>query len=125
MIRQAALGPRFRSQDVVMSRLETELARLVEQQVLSASQAEELVDAARADRLDGQSLAAEPAPSRSTPKGSAVLEVLGYVGGALVLGAVIMLGTFLWDAIGLVAAGAVLIGTVIVLSRRRRISTTA
>jgi hypothetical protein len=28
-------------------------------------------------------------------------------------------------AIGLVAAGAVLIGTVIVLSRRRRISTTA
>jgi hypothetical protein len=36
-----------------MSRLETQLARLVEQRVLSASQAEELVDAARADRLDG------------------------------------------------------------------------
>jgi hypothetical protein len=86
----------FSSQDVVMSRLEAELARLVEQQVLSASQAEELVSAARADRLDGQSLAAEPTPG-STPKGATVLEVLGYVGGALVLGAVIMLGTFFWD----------------------------
>jgi hypothetical protein len=82
-----------------MSRLETELARLVEQQVLSASQAEELVDAARADRPDGQSSAAEPAP-RPTPKGAAVLEVLGYVGGALVLGAVIMLGSFFWDDLG-------------------------
>ena len=82
-----------------MSRLETELARLVAQQVLSASQAEELVDAARADRLDGQPLAAEP-ETGSMPKGSAVLEVLGYVGGALVLGAVIMLGTFFWDDLG-------------------------
>jgi hypothetical protein len=110
-----SLGVPLSSEDVVMSRRETELARLVEQQVLSASQAEELVDAARAEWLDTQ-LSAEP-PPRSTPKGSAVLEVLGYVGGALVLGAVIMLGTFFWDAIGLVAAGAVLIGTVIVLSR--------
>jgi Predicted membrane protein (DUF2157) len=86
-------------QDVVVNRLETQLARLVEQQVLSVSQAEELVDAARADRLDGQSLAAEPAAG-SIPKGSAVLEVLGYVGGALVLGAVIMLGSFFWDDLG-------------------------
>jgi Predicted membrane protein (DUF2157) len=82
-----------------MSRLETQLACLVEQQVLSVSQAEELQDAARADWQDGQSLATEPA-SRSTPKGSAVLEVLGYVGGALVLGAVILLGTFFWDDLG-------------------------
>jgi hypothetical protein len=82
-----------------MSELETGLARLVEQQVLSASQAEELLDAARPDRLDGQSSAAEPAP-RTTPKGAAVLEVLGYVGGALVLGAVIMLGSFFWDDLG-------------------------
>ena len=79
-----------------MNRLETQLARLVEQQVLSAAQADELVDAAFADRLDGQSPAAEPA-SGGTAKGSAVLEVLGYVGGALVLGAVIMLGSFFWD----------------------------
>jgi hypothetical protein len=101
VIDDPAGGPRvsFSSQDVVMSRLETELARLVEQQVLSPSQAEELVDAALADRLDGQSSAAEPAP-RSMPRGAAVLEVLGYVGGALVLGAVIMLGSFFWDDLG-------------------------
>jgi hypothetical protein len=86
-------------QDVVVNRLETQLARLVEQQVLSVSQAEELVDAARADRLDGQS-PPEPSATGSMPKGSAVLEVLGYVGGALVLGAVIMLGSFFWDDLG-------------------------
>jgi hypothetical protein len=83
-------------QDVVMDRLESQLARLVEQQVLSTSQAQELVDAARADRLNGQSAPGEPAP-RSNPRSSAVLEVLGYVGGALVLGAVIMLGSLFWD----------------------------
>ena len=83
-------------QDVVVNRLETQLARLVEQQVLSAAQADELVDAAFADRRDGQSPAAGPAPG-GTAKGSAVLEVLGYAGGALVLGAVIMLGSFFWD----------------------------
>jgi hypothetical protein len=100
-----------------MDRLETRLARLVEQRVLSASQAQELADAARADRLDGQPHAAQPdaahaagsdtaqadvaqSASRSTSKSSAVLEVLGYVGGALVLGAVIMLGSFFWDDLG-------------------------
>jgi hypothetical protein len=84
---------------VVVNRLETQLARLVEQQVLSVAQAGELADAARADLLDVRSPTAEPAP-RSAPKGSAVLEVLGYVGGALVLGAVIMLGSFFWDELG-------------------------
>jgi hypothetical protein len=92
---ESHLGSR---QDVVVNRLETQLALLVEQQVLSAAQAADLLDAARADRPDGRSLTAEPA-SR-TPKGSAVLEVLGYVGGALVLGAVIMLGSFFWDDLG-------------------------
>ena len=96
-----------------MSRLEAELARLVEQQVLSASQAEELVSAARADRLDGQSLAAEPTP-RSTPRGATVLEVLGYVGGALVLGAVIMLGTFFWDDLGSIGRKLVAVASLIV-----------
>ncbi|MGH3340333.1 MAG: DUF2157 domain-containing protein, partial [Propionibacteriaceae bacterium] len=96
-----------------MSRLEAELARLVEQQVLSASQAEELVSAARVDWLDGQSLAAEPTPG-STPKGATVLEVLGYVGGALVLGAVIMLGTFFWDHLGSIARKLVAIASLIV-----------
>ena len=78
-----------------MNRLETQLARLVEQQVLSVSQARQLADAATADQVDGQPAAAGPA--------------LGSVGAAL----------------GLVAAGAVLIATVIVLSRRRRVSTAA
>ncbi len=90
---------RLARQDVVVNRLETELARLVEQQVLSAPQAQGLVEAARADRLDNQPVPDESA-ARSTPKSSAVLEVLGYVGGALVLGAVIMLGSFFWDDLG-------------------------
>ena len=78
-----------------MNRLETQLTRLVEQRVLSASQAQQLADAARADHLDEPLALGQPA-SPSTAKGSAVLEVLGYVGGALVLGAVIMLGTYFW-----------------------------
>jgi len=82
-----------------MDRLDTQLARLVEQQILSASQAQELLAAARADGLDRPSVPMESAP-RSNPKGSAVLEVLGYVGGALVLGAVIMLGSLFWDDLG-------------------------
>jgi Predicted membrane protein (DUF2157) len=90
--------------DVVVERLQSQVARLVEQRVLSASQAQELVDAARADRLDGQPDAARTDAAESahpsTSKGSAVLEVLGYVGGALVLGAVIMLGSFFWDDLG-------------------------
>ena len=82
-----------------MNRLETQLARLVEQQILSVSQARQLAAAARADQVDGQPVAAGPALG-SSPKGSAILEVLGYVGGALVLGAVIMLGTFFWEDLG-------------------------
>jgi Predicted membrane protein (DUF2157) len=82
----------------MVNRLETQLARLVEQQVLSSSQAQELVNAAQADRLDGKSLPESAA--RSTPRTSAVLEVLGYVGGVLVLGAVVMLGSFFWDDLG-------------------------
>ena len=58
-------------QDVVVNRLETQLARLVERQIISAAQATELVEAAQADRLDGQSAPVEAVP-QSTPKGSAV-----------------------------------------------------
>jgi Predicted membrane protein (DUF2157) len=82
-----------------MDRLQTQLAHLVEQHVLSASQAEELLEAARADGSETQLAPVESAP-RSSPRSSAVLEVLGYVGGALVLGAVIMLGSFFWDDLG-------------------------
>jgi len=121
-------------QDVVVDRLETQLSRLVEQHVLSASQAQELVNAARADRLDGQAdrLDGQSVPTQtvpqSTPRSSAVLEVLGYVGGVLVLGAVIMLGSFFWDDIGstgrkLVAAASFVVpalgGAALVRSRAR------
>jgi Predicted membrane protein (DUF2157) len=102
-----------------MDRLEAQLTRLVEEHVLTASQAQELADAARADRLDGQSVATEPAPAlepvpRSTTKSSAVLEVLGYVGGALVLGAVIMLGSFFWDDLGSMGRKLVALASVLV-----------
>ena len=102
-----------------MDRLETKLTRLVEEHVLTASQAQQLVDAARADRMDGQSvstvhtLVTEPAP-RLTTKSSAVLEVLGYVGGALVLGAVIMLGSFFWDDLGSTGRKLVAVASVLV-----------
>jgi hypothetical protein len=100
-------------QDVVVNRLETQLARLVERQVISATQATELVEAARADRFYGQS-APEGAVPQATPKGSAVLEVLGYVGGALVLGAVIMLGSFFWDDLGSTGRNVVAVASVVV-----------
>jgi Predicted membrane protein (DUF2157) len=100
-------------QDVGVNRLETQLARLVELRVLSVSQAEDLVDAARADRLDGQS-PPEESPTRAMPTGSAVLEVLGYVGGALVLGAVIMLGSFFWDDLGSTARKLVAVASLVV-----------
>jgi hypothetical protein len=102
-----------------MDRLEAQLTRLVEEHVLTASQAQELADAARADQLEGQSVATEPAPAlepapRSTTKSSAVLEVLGYVGGALVLGAVIMLGSFFWDDLGSTGRKLVALASVLV-----------
>jgi Predicted membrane protein (DUF2157) len=96
-----------------VNRLETQLARLVEQRVLSASQAGELADAARADQVDGHSAAAGSALG-SAPKSSAVLEVLGYVGGALVLGAVIMLGTLFWEDLGTTGRKAVAIASFLV-----------
>lgn len=109
-----------------MDRLETHLARLVEQQVISASQAQELMEAARADELDNQSAPIESAPRsslkssavlevpRPSPKSSAVLEVLGYVGGALVLGAVIMLGSLFWDDLGSTGRKLVAVASLIV-----------
>ena len=100
-------------QDVVMNRLETQLARLVEQQVISGLQAQELLEAAQADGSDRQSARAESAP-RSSPKSAAVLEVLGYVGGALVLGAVIMLGSLFWDDLGSTGRKMIAVASVVV-----------
>ena len=98
-----------------MDRLETQLARLVEQHVLSALQAQQLADAARADRQDGQSAPEPGYPAQgSATKGAAVVEVLGYVGGALVLGAVIMLGSFYWDDLGSIGRKLVAVASVVV-----------
>ncbi len=96
-----------------MDRLETQLARLVEQQAISGLQAQELLEAAQADGLDRQSARAESAPL-SSPKSSAVLEVLGYVGGALVLGAVIMLGSLFWDDLGSTGRKMIAVASVLV-----------
>jgi Predicted membrane protein (DUF2157) len=92
-----------------VNRLETQLARLVEQQVLSPDEARELTDAARADQMDGRPKPGSVAPSG--PRSSAILEVLGYVGGALVLGAVIMLGTYFWDDLGIAGRKAVAVAS--------------
>jgi hypothetical protein len=100
-----------------MDRLGTQLARLVEQRVLSALQAQELADAARADRRDDHSVleSGYPKPVQgSATKGAAVLEVLGYVGGALVLGAVIMLGSFYWDDLGSIGRKLVAVASLLV-----------
>ena len=43
-----------------------------------------------------------------------MLEVLGYVGGALVLGAVIMLGSFFWDDLGSTGRKLVAVASVVV-----------
>ena len=63
--------------------------------------------------MDGQPAAAGSAVI-ATPKSSAVLEVLGYVGGALVLGAVIMLGTLFWEDLGTTGRKAVAIASFLV-----------
>jgi hypothetical protein len=96
-----------------MDRLETQLARLVEQQVISGLQAQELLEAAQADKSDRQPARAESA-RQSSPKSSAVLEVLGYVGGALVLGAVIMLGSLFWDDLGSTGRKIIAVASVLV-----------
>lgn len=94
-----------------MNRLNDHLARLVDERVLASDQSEVLADAARQDLQEalaarsgsGAESVETPARPTTAPDGadrarsSAVLDVLGYVGGALLLGAVVLLGLFLWD----------------------------
>lgn len=80
-----------------MTKLSAELDRLVEAQLLSATQSEDLQAAAHADLLDAVEAGRRPAPMPRESSRSTVLEVLGYAGGALVLGAVIFLGFSFWD----------------------------
>jgi hypothetical protein len=110
------------------SRLAAELAALTESKVLSPELADRLWQAARADAQ---------APSASelatTDRGKAgnpgLLDVLGYVGGALLLGALLFLGGALWRDLSrlardLVALAALLIaaagGAALWRSRTRR-----
>ena len=78
------------------SALAGELQALVAEGVLSTEQADRLWRAMEQDR--GAPRAAAIAPPRASSTG--VLDVLGYVGGALLLGAVIFVGSTLWDDLG-------------------------
>ena len=76
------------------SALEQRLRALVDEQTLSAEQAAELWQAAQQDHgVPAAPTSATEAHPRST---TGVLDVLGYVGGALLLGAVIFVGATLW-----------------------------
>jgi hypothetical protein len=79
------------------SRLEDELHRLVSAGVLRRYQADALRAAAKADATPAQ----RRRPEQARP--SALMEVLGYVGGALLLGAVALITVANWGEMGRVA----------------------
>src|SRR5690349_19124889 len=94
------------------SRLDDELLRLVSAGVLHQYQAEALRDAADAEvdaALADVRRQAPEAPAAAAPKpwtppaaphANALVEVLGYVGGALLLGAVALLTLANWGEMG-------------------------
>jgi hypothetical protein len=96
------------------SRLEEELRRLVSAGVLRSDQADALRSAAEADAAHSGQPQPTPAPSTLQPKSqakdqrlgperarpSALVEVLGYIGGALLLGAVALLTVANWGEMG-------------------------
>lgn len=86
--------------DLTPSALEEELRALVEDGVLSPEQATGLWRAAQQDHPATAEPASELASSAQRPQTTGVLDVLGYVGGALLLGAVIFVGATLWDDFG-------------------------
>jgi hypothetical protein len=122
------------------SRLDDELSRLVSAGVLRQYQAESLRDAADAEieaALAGRSQPPPepPAKPKSPPAAthsSALIEVLGYVGGALLLGAVALLTVANWGEMGRAArvstgtsAAVILLGAAAVLAllhRREQLS---
>jgi hypothetical protein len=96
------------------SRLEDELHRLVSAGMLRSDQADALRAAAEADAALSGRPQSTPAPSTLQPKSqakdqrlrtersrpSALVEVLGYIGGALLLGAVALLTVANWGEMG-------------------------
>src|SRR5689334_4619363 len=124
--------------DRMPSRLDDELLRLVSAGVLRQYQAEALraaadaeVEAALARTQPEPTAAVAPPPKPRTPPAAvhsnALVEVLGYVGGALLLGAVALLTLANWGEMGRAAristgsvAAVVLLGSAIVLRLLRR-----
>lgn len=124
------------------SRLDDELSRLVSAGVLRQYQADALRDAADAEidaaladpgraRPQPEPPAPEPAPKPRTPPTathtSALVEVLGYIGGALLLGAVALLTVANWGEMGRAArittgttAAVILLGAAAVLALMHR-----
>ncbi len=119
------------------SRLDDELSRLVSAGVLRQYQAESLRDAADAEVAaaladPGRPQPAEAAPAKPKPPptamhSSALIEVLGYIGGALLLGAVALLTVANWGEMGRAArvstgtsAAVILLGAAVVLGVLRR-----
>ena len=118
------------------SRLDDELTRLVSAGVLREYQADALRSAAAADFDTAPASAqgfSEPTTSRTSRQpptathSSALTEVLGYIGGALLLGAVALLTVANWGGMGRAArigtgtsAAVILLGVAVVLALLRR-----
>ncbi|MFC6155749.1 DUF2157 domain-containing protein [Kribbella jiaozuonensis] len=123
------------------SRLDDELSRLVSAGVLRQYQADSIRDAADAEidaaladpgRPHPQQAAQQAEPAKPKPPPveghpNALVEVLGYIGGALLLGAVALLTLANWGEMGRAArvstgttAAVVLIGAAMVLALLRR-----
>lgn len=118
------------------SRLDDELTRLVSAGVLREYQADALRSAAAADfdsapaSPQGFSESTTPRTPRQPPTAthsSALTEVLGYIGGALLLGAVALLTVANWGEMGRAArigtgtsAAVILLGVAVVLALLRR-----
>jgi hypothetical protein len=117
------------------SRLDDELKRLVSAGVLRQYQADALRDAADADSAAPEpGTATKPAeppapkqPRPAPPHSSALMEVLGYIGGALLLGAVALLTVANWGEMGRAArittgtsAAVLLLAAAVVLALFRR-----
>ena len=126
--------------DRMPSRLDDELSRLVSAGVLRPYQADSLRDAADAEidaaladpgRPQPQLPTTEPPAKPRTPPtathANALIEVLGYIGGALLLGAVALLTLANWGEMGRAArvttgtsAAIILLGAAVVLALLRR-----
>ncbi|GAA2112045.1 hypothetical protein GCM10009841_35340 [Microlunatus panaciterrae] len=101
-----------------MSRLSTEIHHLVEDRTLSSAQGDLLLHAAQEDLREATgAVPATPdqtATEHAAARRNAVLEVLGYVGGALLLGAIIFLCFLFWGDLGRAGRNLVAVAAVVV-----------